>query len=624
MAKRLEGVTRRDFLNGLSLPIVAGLAPSMLAACGRAGHGKAPYPPALTGLRGAHEGSFEAAHARAWEGKTWPRPDRQTDDDYDLVVIGAGISGLSSAWYWRQRADAGARILILDNHDDVGGHAKRNEFKVGGRTLIGYGGSQSLDGPSAWSPAAKKLVADIGVDLPKFHDYFDHDFYANRGMDAGVYLDKAHYGEDRLIDRPFEIWGDAPDPARAAAALGSLPWTEEARAAFRAAVFNPPDYLAGVSPMEKADRLRRISYERFLTEVAGCDKAAADFLRRSITGLWGVGWDALSALEGVRLGMPGTAALGLGAFIDDPFDHDDPYIFHFPDGNASVARLLVRALRPDLLDGETMEDAVEAKLRYGKLDDPDADVRIRLNSTAVDIANRDGGVDIVYVSGGETFRVRARNAVYAGYLHMLPHLTTEVGAEQRAAIDMLVKIPLVYANVALTNWRAFEQAGYHRLYAPQAFFESVSLDFPVSMGDYRFSASPDEPVIAHLQHVPTAPGLTEREQHEAGRRRLYETTFDDYEREIVGQLSGMFGAHGFDAARDIAAITVNRWPHGYAYEYNELYDPWDWDAGNGPHVTARRTVGRVAIANSDAAALAYVQGAIDAADRAVDELLRDA
>ncbi|PQA87989.1 NAD(P)/FAD-dependent oxidoreductase [Hyphococcus luteus] len=617
--KRLSSITRRDFLGGVSLPIVAGLAPSALMGCGKAEAGF--YPPGLTGMRGSHAGSFETAHALAWDGETWPRPQTQTDSDYDLIVVGGGISGLAAAYFWKKRAGQDARILILDNHDDFGGHAKRNEFEVDGEKLIGYGGSQSLDGPSQWSETAKSFIRDIGVDLDKFYDYFDRDFYARRKMGRGVYLDKAHYGDDILIDEPYGLWADAPEKARAKAAIASIPWPENQREKFAELALERKDYLEGKSVSEKIDLLRRISYERFLLDHAGAGEEIAVLLRRSITGLWGVGWDALSALEGARIGMPGTAGLGLDGAIPLPYLDDDPYIFHFPDGNAGVARLIMRALRPDVMPGHNMEDEVAARAHYDRLDAADADVRVSLKSTVVKAENAGDGADVTYVKDGEAFRVRGKNVVLACYMHMLPYICPEMDAAQREAAHALVKIPLVYTNVALRNWKAFEKAGYSRLYSPQGFFESISLDFPVSMGGVEFSPSPDKPIVAHLQYVPTEPGLTEREQHHAGRAKLYQLSFEDFETAIVEQMTGMLGPYGFDAARDIAGITVNRWPHGYAYEYNELYDPWTWSPEYGPHVTARQRMGRMAVANSDSSALAYVQGAVDAADRAVNELL---
>ena len=96
-------------------------------------------------------------------------------------------------------------------------------------------------------------------------------------------------------------------------------------------------------------------------------------------------------------------------------------------------------------------------------------------------------------------------------------------------------------------------------------------------------------------------------------------SFDNYEDLILEQLEGALSPGGFDAERDIAGITVNRWPHGYAYEYNDLYDPPEYSPDNGPHIQGRAQIGRISIANSDASAYAYVNGAIDAADRAVNE-----
>ena len=211
----------------------------------------------------------------------------------------------------------------------------------------------------------------------------------------------------------------------------------------------------------------------------------------------------------------------------------------------------------------------------------------------------------------------------AGYMAMIPYMVPEITDAQREAIRFFTKIPLVYVNVALRNWRAFEKAGYHRLYSPGGFYDGMMLDFPVSMGDYKFSKSPDDPIILHMQLVPTAPGqgLNEKDQHRAGRHKLYELSYDDFESAIVDELTGALGGHGFDAERDIAGITVNRWPHGYAYEYNELYDGPEWSPEAGPHLAAREPIGRISIANSDASAYAYVNGAFDAAIRAVDEQL---
>jgi spermidine dehydrogenase len=610
-------ITRRDFLNGVAVTIAAGAAGPALA--------NPPHPPSLAGLRGAHAGAFETAHALAWEGKRWARPGRQTDDLYDLVVVGAGLSGLAAAHLYRERAGAGARILILDNHDDFGGHAKRNEFTVGDRTLIGYGGSQSIDGPAHYSEGSKKLLAALGVETAKFFDYFDAGFYESRGMRAGLYLDAKTWGADALADAPFTPWDEPPKKSTVRKALKKLPLKEDTKKAFEALAFGGRDYLKGKSVDEKIPLLRSMSYEDFLRDHAGAPEEIAALFRRSIAGLWGCGWDVLSALEAARWEMPGTQGLGVAEALDNDHDFEEPYIFHFPDGNASLARLLVRRLLPDAIPGATMEDAILARANYAALDRDGATTRIRLNSTVVDMRHSPTrkSVDVVYVRDGATHRVRGRHAIMAGYLAMAPYLCAEMTEPQKEAVRFFTKIPLVYGNVALRNWRAFEKAGYSRVYSPTAFYEHLSLDFPVSMGGYEFSPTPDDPIILHLQHVPIEPGqgLNEKDQHRAGRRRLYGMAFEDFESAFVEQMTGMLGTFGFDAERDVAAITINRWPHGYAYEYNELYDGPDWSPENGPHLAARAAIGRISIANSDSSAYAYVNGAFDAAIRAVEEQL---
>lgn len=623
MADRLR-ISRRDFINGIALGVAAGgtLSPvELMAMAARTGE---PYPPALTGMRGAHPGSYDVAHALAWQGKRWPRPDERTDDVYDLVVVGGGISGLAAAFLYRQRAGGDRRVLVLDNHDDFGGHAKRNEFTVDGKRLIGYGGSQSIDTPGHYSAVARRLLEDLGVDVQRFYDWFDREYYARRRLVRGIYFGAGAYGEDRVAPNVLRRFDAASGGA--GAAIRSYPLPEPSRAALERLLESGDDPLAGRTREERIALLRKTSYSDFLRRYAGMPEDVVLLLRDTVKGLWGVGWDALSALEAWRGGMPGTAALGIGELEGEPPGRDEPYIFHFPDGNAGIARALVSRLVPDAVAARNVEDLVTARVHYGQLDRPGSAVRIRLNSTAVEVRNaHDGaGAEVTYVRDGRVERVVGRHVVLACWNRIIPYLCPELPQAQREAIEYATKVPLVYLSIAVRNWRAFERLGYHDFYVPRAeLMHSFGMDFPVSIGHYRFTREPDEPTVIHGTFVPTQPdaGLTAREQHVAGRRRLLEMSFEDFERGIVSQMSGALGAGGFDPERDIAAITVNRWPHGYAYEYNDYSDPPEWGPEAGPHVAGRARIGRISIANSDASAYAYVNGAIDAADRAVNEQL---
>ncbi len=620
--------TRRDFVSGMAMAAGAlHLSPLQAAAKGLldpAAIGPDYYPPALTGLRGSHAGAFEVAHALAMEGKRPRIPTALADEPYDLVVVGGGVSGLASASFFRESAGAGARILVLDNHDDFGGHAKRNEFTVGGRTLIGYGGSQSIDTPSAYSTEAMGLLRRLGVDVSKFHAYFDKGFVKRHGLGACIHFDRAHYGRDALVTDPFSTrWLEIDDVQDAAKIIAGMPLSEQARAALLQLHGEARDLLAGKSVEEKISTLRSMSYDDFLRRIVGMPDEVVDLFNAQSVGLWAVGYDAISALEATREGMPGTTGLGLDEALAGEHPHNDPYIFHFPEGNSGVARLLVRSLVPGSAGGNTMEDIVTARLHYETLDRPANATRIRLNATAIDVrhtAAKDA-VDVCYVRGGAVEKVRAKHVILACWNHVIPHICPDVPPAQAEAMRFPQKAPLVYTNVALNNWRAAARAGMYSFRAPQEFFSYGMLDFPVSVPGYVFSASPDEPIILHLVHTPRVRGLPVREQYRQGRAQLLSTRFEDFEAHILRMLDGMLGGYGFDAKKDIAGITVNRWPHGYAYEYVDLVDPPDWNPDNGPHIAGRAQIGRVSIANADSHARAYLDAAIDAGYRAAREQL---
>ncbi len=324
----------------------------------------------------------------------------------------------------------------------------------------------------------------------------------------------------------------------------------------------------------------------------------------------------MPASEARDAGYPGFAGLGLPG----GGGRSEPYIYHFPDGNASLARLLVRALIPGIAPGHTMDDVVLAPFDYGRLDDRASDVRIRLASTCIDVRNAGERALVGYVRAGATHRVEAKHVVLACFHMMIPHLMPELPQPQRAALAQNVKTPLVYTNVLVRNWRPWAALKLHAINAPVSFHSRVALDFPVSLGGYRHPRDPFEPMCLHLAHIAGEPnrGLTAREQFRIGQGKLLAMTFADFEDRIRDELDRMLGAGGFASGRDIAAITVNRWPHGYGYVMNSLFDPEDYEST--VLARARQPMGRVAIANSDAGGDAFAHLAIDAGARAVREL----
>ena len=610
-------ITRRDFLNGTQIAIGASIVGPNLA-CKKRGpklstdhFNLSPeyYPPAKTGLRGSHDGSWEAIHARV-AGRKWPVT--PPIEKYDLVVVGGGISGLASAYFYKKNKPD-ARILILDNHDDFGGHAKRNEFKVGETIRIGYGGTESIDTPSAYSQVAKDLLADIGVELQKFYQAFDQDLYRkNLGLSKGILFDKATFGEQKLVTGynkvPWEKFAaEAPLSDQARKDLVRI-WTDKR------------DYLPGLSNEEKIKKLRRVSYEAFLRDYAKVDPQVIDIYRRWGMSFWCVGIDEIPAtlVQSYDGGMPG---------LNDTIKRvghrgDEPYIFHFPDGNASVARLLVRSLIPEAVPGTTMEDVVTTRLDYSKLDRPGQNIRIRLNSTAVHATQTDNGVDITFARGQEAHTVRAKDCIMACYNAAIPHICPELPQTQKEALARAIKVPITYTKVLVPNWRAMAEQGVDFVYYTNGFFKQVELDYPVSLGDYKRAQTPNDPMILHMCYVPYIDGVQGPAQWQEGRKKLLMTPFAEFERQVKSQLDQALAPAGFDADRDIQAITVNRWPHGYAYNPDLIWEQDYAREEDKPWVKGRQPFGRISIANSDAGAAANTKCAIDQGYRAVQERLK--
>jgi spermidine dehydrogenase len=617
-----DGISRRDFLNGVALIIGAGLSP----ACARCNEQPAlPSASGLGALRGSDERSFATAHALR-DGRKYAIERLPIDESVDLVIVGAGLSGLSAAYYYRQR-NPSARILLLDNHDEFGGHARRAELHVDGRLILGYGGSEAIQSPgSLWSAGALRLLADLHVDLERFETCFDRGLYPGLGLSRGVLFTREAFGVDKLVtgDPTRMVADDIPKDrlnARSPAEfVDAFPLSAPARQKLRELYSEARDVLPGMSNEQRRRLLSSISYRAYLTDHWQFDELAADVFQNRSHDFFAIGIDGVSALDAAAAGYPGFSGVALEEAGAPNAELDEPYIYHFPDGNASIARLLVRRLIPGSAPGDTMDDVVTARFDDAKLDEVDGPTRLRLRSTVVVLRGATGGkVDVGYVRDGVLRRVQARQAIHAGYNMMLPYMTPELAPQQRAALGACVKAPLVYAKVAVRNWEPWVRMGVHEVTNPMGFFSRIKLDYPVSMGDYQFARSPREPIGLHLVHVPT-PRLAGQDQRAAwrqGRALLLTTSYEQFEHKIFDELTRVLGPGGFDAKRDIAAISIYRWGHGYAYGLNTLFDePKDAELP----ALARRPVGSLAIANSDAGWSAYAHSAIDQAARAVDEL----
>ena len=637
MSKQIK---RRDFVNGMAI----GAGGLLLAGCtddppvsfsnkvpqgSRAPSSGSYYPPTLTGMRGSHEGSYEVAHALSWRGEK-PADYQILDEHYDLVVVGAGMSGLAAAHFYREKMGPEARILLLDNHDDFGGHAKRNEFHRDGRMMVSLGGAQNIESVSGYSDAAARLMGDIGLneDFLNFMDASTSEdlalvgnFDANNGVALPGSQDHFIYAGNW---NAVMYGGEGYEQV-----LESLPLPDDETAKLIAFWGGKRDFLKGLSLSEKWDYLNTVSYNQFLIDKVGLLPTTVPILNAIILHLSGMtGWNLtvgealLGGASGIKsLGWLGraTAAAG-GTFLDRLLK-----IRMFPDGNASVARLLVQQLIPTVAPEVTgPSNIVGARFNYDALDRAGNTTRLRLNSTAVGIREDQAGtVEVDYVEDGSAKRVIADHCILACYNGLIPHLCPEMPESQKAGLAYGVKTPFVYANVQVRNGKAFSKAGATLFQCPYDPFQWVSCAPTVAVGGFEPPRGPDDPMVIFMMHSPMPmakpdPKLSARDQLRLARTEIYQTQFSDYEQQIRQQLQSMLGQFGFQHQSDIEAITVNRIPHGYAYPYVKLDDP-EWETGQAPHEIGRAQFGRISVANSDSEAVALMNAAFDAAYRAVEE-----
>ena len=572
------------------------------------------YPPSLTGLRGSHPGSNTHSHARAWAGKSDWGSTTKLDNVYDLIVVGGGISGLAAAYFYQQKHGKDKKVLILDNHDDFGGHAKRNEHTIDGELRIGYGGSQSIVEPKHGSKAVHALLQDIGVDIGRFNTAYNKDFYKRHNLGAVTYFNKATFGQDKIVKHPYCNYPNYIEgmimhsKLSNDAAVQQVPLSDKGKQQLLR-VLNGGLHAIDVPKEQLKDYIRANSYFDYLKNTLGVDDPAILKMARNSSLDWASsGTDVMSIAKAKSTGAMGFKPKSV-------YDEDNPYIYHFPDGNAGVARALVKKMVPKIAVGRNAEELVLSKFNYDELDKSSNAVRIRLNSTVVNVKhggnpNDSSEVFVNYINDNKSHQVKGKNVVMACYNMMIPHIVSDLPAEQYAALRLQTKAPLQYSSIGLKNWRAFKEMEIGMAMSPGNMHQAVMMDLPVSMGGYEYTKTPDDPCVIQMISCPYGEiGAPRREQYRQARYKMLGLQFKDYEEEIRAHLGGMLPKELFNFDKDVESITVNRWGHGYTV------------AGPGDSaIIGRQPFGRISIANCDSGSSSDAKTAIDMALRAVNEL----
>jgi len=314
----------------------------------------------------------------------------------------------------------------------------------------------------------------LQIDVTSFPKYMVRDLYRSQGLKPSIFFDKETFGVDRLVVNPTPAGGETrehPDTSSEAwkKFLAEAPLHEQAKRDFKRIHEEKKDHFPGLTSDEKKARLARISYAKYLTDVVGVSDEIVKLYQAFPHPLFGVGIDAVPAQDAWGFKLPGFAGLdldpapGKGMNRDAiPNEEAEKYFFHFPDGNASIARLIVRKLIPEAIPGNSVADVVTAKANYSKLDESSSPLRIRLNSTVVRVKHLGDPVaakevEIAYVKGGKLQTVRAANCILACWHVVIPYICEELPDKQKEALSSAQKVPLLYTNVALRNWTSFQK-----------------------------------------------------------------------------------------------------------------------------------------------------------------------
>ena len=543
-----QPICRRDFLNSTLLAaggaLLGPLTPQQLLA-------DAAAAAQWTGYGGV--GDYSTSNGNTLEVMTaghqirsgtfdsLPADTIDTGETYDCVVVGGGVSGLSAALFVQKYGGSKLSCLVLDNHPIFGGEAKRNEFIVDGRRIMGPQGADHFQVPLPHSFIAR-FFETIGLDWRGFEYQkwgsasaeipIGNSFEDSRGPDA-LYFGKK-FGQEPgkwLIDPYKNQLKDAPISEKTRTEL--LRYNERPKTGLP---FNYPGD-------EKSRQLDSLTIEQYLLEEYGLSKETIQTFMAEEGGGFGAGPDVVSAYC--------IYAFDVDRSMDEPS-------LSFPGGNDGITRHIVKTLIPDAIAGpKTLEAVCRNNINFEALDRAEQPVRIRLSSTTVWVkhegdSSKSEFVTLGYTRGGKAYRVKARSVVMAGGCWTSKHVVRDLPAAHREAYDQFYRSPCMMANVALRNWKFLYNMGVSGCQWFEGLGSFAAVRKLPTFSTEQKTIGPDSPVVLTLKVLFPHYGLPLQEQGNRGRAQLLSTPFRDYERQIRAQLTEMFSASGFDANRDIA------------------------------------------------------------------------
>lgn len=604
-------ITRRDFVNGA----LAGCGAALVAGCERAppdpGVSLAPSGSAWTGYGGVGDyggsnGNTEAVMQAAHGIRDRLYPDaaaKPVDEDFDLVIVGGGFSGMTAAYEFNKRRGARHTCLLLENHPIVGGEAKQNEFVVDGRRLTAPQGSNAglviKDGYVKGSYGGGRY--DVYTDyyrelgLPTHFDLEPLAGGAERYEIPNYHYAPMHPASERSYATAYHFRGHGWVLNPGKDQFRMTPWPAAARTEMDDFVHNRRDVLSGMRNAEAwldsityYDLLDKLGYGAEVRRYIDPYIAVANF---------GVCGNAISGYAAHRLGLPGTKIPSA-----EKDDYSDIGVVSFPGGNTTILRLMLARMLPGAIGGGgTLAATASSPIDLAALDRVGAPLRIRLSSTVIDVRHEGEPAEadhvlVTYVRDGNLRKVRARAVVLASGGWVNRRIVADLPEPFAAAYGEFHYGPILTANVAVRHWRFFDKLGF----IAARWFEGPGWHVCVRRNVVLGSATiltPNDPTVLTFYIPFLSPDLAPAAQGPAGRARLLSTSYAEFEQQLRAQMSEMFGAAGFDARRDIAGIILNRWGHAFCAPQPGFF--LGRDGRPPPPAVLRQPHGRIVFAHSE-------------------------